>query len=66
MQTEKVVVQNVKCQVCVRTVRNALSALPGVEDVQVEIPTGEVIVRGQNLAREPLADKLAELGYPER
>jgi copper chaperone len=66
MQTEKFVVQNVKCQGCVNTIRNGLSALPGVEEVQVDIPTGEVSVRGQGFVRERLAAKLGELGYPVR
>jgi copper chaperone len=65
MESEQFVVENVKCQGCASNIRNGLLALPGVQDVQVEIPTGQVTVQGQGLAREQLAAQLRQLGYPE-
>ena len=58
-------VQNVKCGGCASNIRNGLGALPGVASVEVEVASGTVVVQGDNLSRAVLAQKLAELGYPE-
>lgn len=65
MEHERFVVKNVKCQGCVNNIRNGLMGIPGVQDIQVDIPTGQVSVQGQNLSREQIAAKLGQLGYPE-
>lgn len=62
---EKFSVQNVKCGGCASNIRNGLGALSGVSNVDVEIAGGTVTVQGDNLSRTTLAQKLAELGYPE-
>jgi copper chaperone len=65
MSSEKFNVKNVKCGGCVSAIENGLTALPGVESVEVVIAGGEVTVSGQDLSREQLSAKLSELGYPE-
>ncbi len=65
MQTEVFKVQNVKCGGCVKAIENGLNILPEVSEVIVSIDEGQVIIRGEALDRQQLADKLAELGYPE-
>ncbi len=65
MQTEKFVVQNVKCGGCVSAIENGLGELSGVSEVQVTIDGGQVSVRGESLDRAQLREKLAALGYPE-
>lgn len=62
---EKFTVQNVKCGGCASNIRNGLLSLSGVKSVDVEIANGAVTVQGDNLSRAALAQKLAELGYPE-
>jgi copper chaperone len=64
LSTERLLATNVKCQGCATTIRDGLRSLSGVEDVEVDISTGEVVVRGQGLSRDQLAAKLGELGYP--
>ena len=64
MQSEEFVVRNVKCQGCVKAIRDGLGALPGVESVDVSIENGEVTVYGEGLSRPELTAKLQELGYP--
>ena len=64
MQTEEFSVRNVKCQGCVKAIREGLGAMPGVESVDVQIDGGEVTVYGDDLSRPALVAKLAELGYP--
>jgi copper chaperone len=65
MQTERFVVNNVKCGGCVSAIREGLLAIAGVNDVSVEIQDGEVTVSGEPLDRAALARKLDQLGYPE-
>lgn len=66
MQQETFTVQNVKCGGCATAIRNGLSELPGVSEVQVEIESGRVTVAGDGFDRGAIAAKLAELGYPEK
>ncbi|MDH5692589.1 MAG: heavy-metal-associated domain-containing protein [Gammaproteobacteria bacterium] len=59
-------VSNVKCSGCVSNIQKGLTALDGVDQVDVDIPTGHVQVSGNELQRVELAQKLKELGYPEK
>ena len=57
-------VTGMTCGNCVKHVDHAIRALAGVEDVQVELATGNVSVKGtfpQGL--EPMIAALAEEGY---
>lgn len=65
MQSEQFTVQNVKCGGCVSAIEDGLKPLDGVTEVSVSIDDGSVTVSGENLSRETLSAKLAELGYPE-
>jgi len=57
-------VRNVKCQGCATAIRNGLTTLPGVEEVDVVVETGDVTVRGGDISHTEIRRKLAELGYP--
>lgn len=65
MSSEEFNVQNVKCGGCVKTIEDGLSAMDGVEQVEVTIEGGHVTVAGDALNRAALSAKLTELGYPE-
>jgi len=65
VQCETFRVQNVKCGGCVKTIRDGLGTMPGVNSVDVVQENGEVTVQGDALVRAQLAAKLVELGYPE-
>ncbi len=65
MQKEVFKVQNVKCGGCVKAIEKGLGSLPEVNGVTVDVESGQVTVCGESLDRRQLANKLAELGYPE-
>ncbi len=65
MTQESFTVQKVKCDGCADTIREGLLKLPGIESVEVDVPTGSVTVHGSELSREKLAAKLTTLGYPQ-
>lgn len=57
-------VENLKCEGCVHSVKNALLKIDGVVDISVDVESGLITVNGapdENSIRE----KLNELGYPE-
>jgi|GEM_PF-847205 len=71
MQTETIQVRNVKCKGCVANVKKNLLALPGVEEVEVVLPTpgagtlpiSVVTVRGSQFSRSELVESLTKVGY---
>jgi len=65
VSSEQFTVKNVKCGGCVSAIENGLKELPGVNDVEVTIEGGTVIVSGDGLERDALSAKLQQLGYPE-
>lgn len=64
MRTEIFSVKGVKCGGCANTIQQNLSNLPGVVRVEVNFPGGPVTVHGEDMQREAIAKKLAEIGYP--
>jgi copper chaperone len=65
MQTESFIVKNVKCSGCASTIRRALTRVPGVREVRIEIAGARVQVEGVELSRAELGRTLCALGYPE-
>jgi len=59
-------VQNVKCQGCASAIRTGLGQYPGVQTVQVDVPTGQVTVTATSDLRPVLSAALKDLGYPEK
>jgi copper chaperone len=59
-------VQNVKCSGCVNAIQTGLGKDPHVQAVQVDIPTGKVVVTSDADIRAELSAALKQLGYPEK
>lgn len=58
-------VTGMTCGNCVKHVDHAIRAIAGVEDVQVDLATGNVSVQGAfPKGLEPIIAALAEEGYP--
>jgi copper chaperone CopZ len=57
-------VQGMTCAHCVQAVSSELGGLPGVEDVQVDLPSGKVTVTSeQPLDSAAVAAAVDEAGY---
>ncbi len=56
-------VPGMHCEHCVRAVSEELSAVPGVEDVDVDLGTKQVTVMGTDLDDARLRAAIAEAGY---
>ena len=58
--------ENIKCEGCASTIREALGKIPGVEEVSVDIVSGRVTVTAPDDLRAALLKALETSGYPEK
>jgi copper chaperone len=66
MNTEKIIIANLKCDGCATTIKNKLNELDGVESVTVNHEEDAVtVVHSGSVQREAITQKLHALGYPE-
>lgn len=56
-------VEGMSCQHCVMAVSNALFAIEGVENVQIQLDAKTVSVQGENLSEKAIRDAIDEAGY---
>lgn len=63
MSSETLLVPGMTCQNCVRHVDKAAKSIPGVEGVQIDLTTHQVVVQGI-FDLQALKKKLDEEGYP--
>jgi len=64
--TETIVVDNIKCGGCMKSIKDGLQQIAGIETVIVDKDKESVIVTGVDLNRETVIDKLGGMGYPEK
>jgi copper chaperone len=65
MQSTTLRVSGMTCNGCVAHIRRALSALEGVGEIEVELPSGTVRVRhAPALSVERLVETIRDAGYP--
>ena len=63
MQNNSINVSGMTCNSCVGKVTAAVSSVPGVEDVDIDIATGEVTVIGDQVDLETVKSAVEEAGY---
>ena len=66
MITHQIFVENIKCEGCMNSIKNALLKENGVSAVQVFLEEDKVCVSGIAIDKEMLVKKLSSLGYPEK
>lgn len=65
MQTSTYSIPNISCMHCVNTIKIAISALDGIEFVDVNMPQKELLVEFEAPASdEIIRQKLKDIGYP--
>ena len=55
---------NIKCGGCVANIEKGLADFAGITEVGVELESNVVSVKGHELDKTVIENKLAELGYP--
>ena len=65
MEKTKLKIRGMSCQHCVKTVKDALTALDGVQSAKVNLRKGEAIVRFDELYVNPvnLKDAITQAGF---
>jgi copper ion binding protein len=64
MTTTTYRVDGMTCDHCVRAVTQEIGALPGVHEVTVDLPTGQVTVQSdRDLTHQELSTAVDEAGY---
>ena len=65
MQKTKLKISGMSCQHCVKTVKDALTALEGVQSAKVNLRKGEAVVRFNELHISPvtLRDAITQAGF---
>ena len=64
MDTRSIVVTGMSCEHCAHAVRAEIGKLPGVTEVDVDVPTGKVRITGEQLPGDAaLREAIAEAGY---
>lgn len=66
MEKYEIQVENIKCGGCMNSIKKAISAIAGVQAVEVIKETETVLVEGAADLRKSITEKLASLGYPEK
>ena len=54
----------IKCGGCVANIEKGLADFAGITEVSVEVESNVVSVKGNELDKTVIENKLAELGYP--
>ena len=60
-----VTVENIKCGGCANSITKALTALPGINSVNVDVEKGEIGVDGDQSLQPEVLKRLLALGYPQ-
>ncbi|MEU0514526.1 MULTISPECIES: heavy-metal-associated domain-containing protein [Amycolatopsis] len=64
MSTSVYTVQGMTCSGCVNKVTNAVTAVDGVSDVDVDIATGELtVISDEPIDSEAIRKTIADIGY---
>ncbi len=58
-----IIIEGMSCNHCVMAVKNALSEIEGVSNVEVELDNNKAIVEGKNLLDNTLKEAVEEAGY---
>lgn len=65
MNSEKVIVANIRCSGCASTIKNELLKMQGVKSVEVDVENDSIDLSYENIQRDLIINKLYSLGYPE-
>lgn len=56
-------IEGMSCQHCVASVFNKLSAIPGIDSVEVNLEKGEAIIKGTEIDMNAVRSAVEEIGF---
>ena len=63
MEQLEIQASNIKCEGCVANIENGLNDISGINEINVDIASNVVSIKGDNLDKAVIEKKLTELGY---
>ena len=57
------IVEGMTCNHCSGTVKRTLEELEGINEVEVELQTGEVLIKGKKIIKDIIKNEIEKLGY---
>ncbi|HKP21495.1 MAG TPA: heavy-metal-associated domain-containing protein [Thermoleophilaceae bacterium] len=63
MEGREYSVTGMSCGHCVAAVTDEVQRVPGVNAVEVDLPSGRVVVRGEGFSDDAVRDAVDEAGY---
>ena len=63
MQDREYSVKGMSCGHCVAAVTEEVEGVPGVSGVDVDLPSGRVVVRGDGFSDDAVRDAVDDAGY---
>ena len=64
MKTILINASNIKCGGCVSRIKEGISSIGGIDNVDVDIESGQVRIEGETLNENAIRQELMTLGYP--
>ncbi len=58
-------IENLKCGGCAATIKKGISAINGVNDIDINVEKSIVSITSENVNLDEIKKKLSQLGYPE-
>ncbi len=62
-QEWNIIVEGMTCNHCKENVENAIRSVRGIEDVQINLTSGEVIFAGKSVDQNKVKDEIESVGY---
>jgi copper chaperone CopZ len=66
METQEILVENIKCGGCMTSIKSAIMKFTGVKSVEINLDEEKITVVGKGVKKEAIIKKLTSLGYPEK
>jgi copper chaperone CopZ len=66
METQEILVENIKCGGCMTSIKSAIMKFNGVKSVDINLDEEKITVVGKGVKKEAIIKKLTSLGYPEK
>ena len=66
IMTHKLLVDNIKCDGCVKSIKTELSTIVPIEQIAINKEKGEISISGESLEKEKIFEMLAKIGFPKR
>ncbi|MFM6947999.1 MAG: heavy-metal-associated domain-containing protein [Aquirufa sp.] len=66
MENLSILVENIKCGGCVKSIQSELLKIEGVQLAKVNIEEESILIEGDNFSKEAIIKKLSSMGYPEK